>query len=152
MFHYKKIIELPMSIDQVFKFSTDIYNICEMVPDYIKVKVLEGSDSLVSGDKVKLKLNILGISFTWESVVEDYVENEYFSDRMLKGPFKSWEHKHYYKEIAGGTEQTDIVNYELPLGGIGYLANTFIASKMIEDIFTFRRDFFMAKHAKGCKI
>jgi ligand-binding SRPBCC domain-containing protein len=112
-----------------------------MVPDYIRVKILKGSDQLRNGDSIKLKIKIAGISFLWESAIVEYKENEYFMDRMIRGPFKKWEHKHYFRNSGGGTEMTDIVDYDLPLGILGYITNKLFVKKMVEDIFTFRNNY-----------
>ena len=154
MYRFTKTIDVALPPEEVFKFSTNIYNVCLMVPDYINVKIFEGSESLVKGDPVKLKINIFGISFMWESVIEEYEKDVYFFDRMIKGPFKRWEHKHFFEKSEKGTLLTDQVDYELPLFGLGAVANKLFVNKMINGIFTFRHDYDMGGENKnfGCKV
>ncbi len=57
---------------------------------------------------------------------------------MIEGPFKIWHHQHFFKAVEGGTEITDIVNYQVPLGPIGKLFHPLIVKNKVAGIFEYR--------------
>ncbi|PUZ26721.1 Ligand-binding SRPBCC domain-containing protein [Chitinophaga costaii] len=44
---------------------------------------------------------------------------QYFCDEMTDGPFRSFRHEHYFKEIGNGTIAIDILNFSTPYGPFG---------------------------------
>lgn len=139
---YIKTVKLPQPVNEVFKFCTNAHNICLMLPDYISVRILQGKADMKRGDILKLKIKISGITFLWESMITSFEENVYFSDKMICGPFKKWEHKHMFQSTPDGkTIMTDIIDYEIPLGPIGLLADKIFVRYMIDNIFVIRHNF-----------
>jgi len=151
-FKYEKSAKVALSAEELFQYHTNIFNICQMIPSYIKIRVIEGSEHLVSGNTVRLQVNISGFSFLWESVLEDYKKNEYFSDRMIKGPFKSWHHLHLFQQTDHGTILTDQIDYDIPLGIFGSVVEKFLVRNIINKIFTIRYNFDIGKSQNSCLI
>jgi ligand-binding SRPBCC domain-containing protein len=62
-----------------------------------------------------------------------------FADRMVKGPFAQWLHKHIVTP-RGEAEcvLTDDVDYELPLGIVGRVFGEWLANRNLERLFEFR--------------
>jgi ligand-binding SRPBCC domain-containing protein len=62
---------------------------------------------------------------------------EKFTDKMIRGDFKFFEHQHFFKSAENGTIVIDIINYETPYSWIGRLVNKFYLHayivKLIED-------------------
>ena len=54
------------------------------------------------------------------------------------GPFSNWIHSHRFKEVNGGTIIVDHVEYSMPLGFIGEIANYIFVEKDLVDIFDYR--------------
>jgi len=48
-------------------------------------------------------------------------------------------HKHFIKEIEGGIEMEDIIDYKIPLGWLGQLVHPFIVKPKLEEIFAHRQ-------------
>ena len=65
-------------------------------------------------------------------------ENDYFVDEQRFGPYALWHHQHHFKEVKGGVLMTDIVNYAIPYGIIGRIANKLLVEKQIMKIFNYR--------------
>lgn len=65
-------------------------------------------------------------------------EHEYFVDEQRFGPYAMWHHEHHFKAIKGGVHMTDILNYAIPYGPIGTLANSLLVGKQVEKIFSYR--------------
>jgi ligand-binding SRPBCC domain-containing protein len=62
----------------------------------------------------------------------------YFADEQRFGPFALWHHKHHFKEVNGGVEMTDEVDYAIPLGAIGRVANWLFVGRQVDAIFNYR--------------
>ena len=43
------------------------------------------------------------------------VDRKYFEDEQRFGVYSLWHHQHYFREVAGEVEMTDIVHYTLPV-------------------------------------
>jgi ligand-binding SRPBCC domain-containing protein len=62
-----------------------------------------------------------------------------FTDVQIKGPFKSWRHRHIVE--ADGPDActlTDHIQYELPLGLIGRLLGGWIVRRKLDRMFDYR--------------
>ena len=81
---------------------------------------------------------IFGIKMNWMTEITHVKEGEYFVDEQRFGPYALWHHQHHFKEVKGGVLMTDIVNYAIPYGIIGRLANTLLVTKQLKHVFTFR--------------
>jgi len=65
---------------------------------------------------------------------------EKFTDKMVRGDFKSFEHEHYFKPIDNGTIVIDIIRFETPYGIIGKLLNKFYLTHYMEKLIRMRND------------
>ena len=61
-------------------------------------------------------------------------EPAYFCDEMVKGDFKNFRHEHHFKEVANGTIQIDLVEFESPYGKFGKLFNKLYLEKYIRNL------------------
>jgi ligand-binding SRPBCC domain-containing protein len=50
-----------------------------------------------------------------------------------------WHHQHHFRAHKSGTEMTDIVHYEIPLGKLGDALNALYIRNRIHGIFEHRR-------------
>ena len=82
---------------------------------------------------------LLGIKMNWMTEITHVKEGEYFIDEQRFGPYALWHHQHHFKTIEGGVLMNDILNYAIPYGIIGRLANAMFVSKKIDMIFKYRR-------------
>ena len=86
----------------------------------------------------------VGLGPFWQTLVAEHVEYEpgrMFADRMLKGPFKSWLHRHIVTPRS--PEQcvlTDDIEYELPLGLPGRIVGAPIARWQLQKMFDYRHE------------
>jgi len=61
-----------------------------------------------------------------------------FVDFQVQGPYKYWHHLHSFRETTRGTELSDLVSYELPLGALGTLAHSLFVRRQLTSIFDHR--------------
>ncbi len=66
----------------------------------------------------------------------------FFIDEQRFGPYAFWHHQHHFKEVIGGVEMTDEVNYAIPLGvlgaGLTRRLATLLFGREVNRIFDFR--------------
>ena len=80
----------------------------------------------------------MGIPINWETLVSKVDAPFCFTCKQSEGPYNYWRHQHMFREIPGGTEIEDIINYEIPYGPIGQLANSLFVKKQLKGIFEHR--------------
>lgn len=87
-------------------------------------------------------LPLLHVRLRWLALIPEFVWNDHFCDTQTAGPFRSWRHCHSVAEAArdgvAGTLVTDQVEYELPLGRLGDLANLLGGRLQMRYIFGYR--------------
>ncbi len=81
---------------------------------------------------------LFGIKMNWMTEISHVKEQQYFVDEQRFGPYALWHHEHHFKEIKGGVQMTDILNYAVPYGVIGRLSNKLLMGNEIKKIFNYR--------------
>lgn len=81
---------------------------------------------------------MLSIPVRWVSEITQVKELAYFIDDQRIGPYKLWHHQHFFKEVEGGVEMTDIVHYQSPFGIIGKLVDLLFINQKVKTIFDYR--------------
>jgi hypothetical protein len=76
--------------------------------------------------------------FTYK--ITEMLPFEKFTDRMIKGDFRSFAHEHHFKQVENGTIVIDILHFETPYGIIGRLLNKFYLTRYIERLIRRRND------------
>ena len=142
MHQFKAEQFLKIEIREAWKFFSSPKNLALITPPDMGFKILTTLDSDEIYDGMIIDYNvkpIMGIPLHWQTQICLVKPNDYFTDIQKKGPYKIWEHTHFFKQVNGGVIMTDVVNYKLPLGLIGRLMNTLFIRKKIENIFSFRK-------------
>jgi ligand-binding SRPBCC domain-containing protein len=137
----KSTQKLPIDLPTAWEFFSSPRNLKEITPSYLNFKILTNSDSekMFAGQIITYHVSpLLGIPLFWMTEITHVREGEYFIDEQRFGPYALWHHKHFFKEIPGGIEMTDYVDYKLPLGFIGNIAHALFIRKQIEGIFDYR--------------
>lgn len=140
MHQLKSVQKLPITLDEAWDFFSSPKNLKEMTPKELNlVPKSELPDRMYPGQFIEYKVKpVLGIPMTWVTEITQVREREFFVDEQRVGPYKIWHHQHHFKEIEGGVEMTDIIDYLLPLGPIGVLTEWLFVGKQIKGIFEFR--------------
>ena len=67
---------------------------------------------------------------------------------QMYGPYALWHHKHFVKEIEGGVELEDIIDYKIPLGILGQMVHPFLVKPKLDEIFNYRQEKLLALFGK----
>jgi ligand-binding SRPBCC domain-containing protein len=132
---------LPISLDEAWAFLSDPKNLKTITPEYMGFNILSGADRpMFPGQLIQYIVTpILGIKTKWVTEITHVVDKEFFVDEQRFGPYALWHHKHFLREIPGGVEMEDIVDYKLPLGILGQMVHPFIVAPKLQEIFEYRR-------------
>jgi ligand-binding SRPBCC domain-containing protein len=134
--------QLPISLDKAWEFLSNPKNLKVITPDYMSFNMVSHIDRpLYTGQIIQYIVTpLLGIKTQWVSEITHIEEKKYFVDEQMYGPYALWHHKHFVKEIPGGVELEDIIDYKVPLGILGQLVHPFLVKPKLEEIFNYRQE------------
>lgn len=133
------VIEAPR--ERVFAFYDDPANLARITPPGISVEMLSRPKRPEAGDSVTLEIGRGPFTVTWEAVFVEYERPRRFVDEQGKGPFKRFRHEHRFEEAPdGGTRMTDAIEYEPPLGPLGWIANRLFIARELRKMLEFRHE------------
>ncbi len=132
---------LPISLEEAWEFFSTPLNLNEITPDDLSFEIL----SDLEGKKMYQGMIInyivrpfLNIPMRWTTEIKHVKDHSYFVDEQRFGPYAFWHHKHFFEKTDNGVKMTDIVDYGLPLGPLGELANVLYVKKQLNTIFDYR--------------
>jgi ligand-binding SRPBCC domain-containing protein len=133
---------IPASLDKTWDFFTSPLNLAKITPPemgFVVTSDYKANDKVYAGMIITYKITpLLGIKMNWMTEITHVKEKEYFIDEQRFGPYALWHHQHHFKEVDGGVLMTDILNYAIPYGFIGRIANSLIVAKKIQRVFEYR--------------
>ncbi|WP_339895076.1 SRPBCC family protein [uncultured Algibacter sp.] len=131
---------LPITLDQAWGFLSNPKNLKIITPEYMGFNILSGADRpMFAGQIIQyLVTPVLGIKTKWVTEITHSVDKHYFVDEQRYGPYALWHHKHFIKEIDGGVEMEDIIDYKVPFGWLGQLVHPILVKPKLEEIFNYR--------------
>ena len=98
---YSRKTLLASSVQSVFDWHLSPEAILILTPPWQPMEVIEYSE-LAENSLAVFRTRILGIPFYWEAEHFDVQLNKQFCDRQVKGPFRTWIHRHLF--LAKGNE------------------------------------------------
>ena len=109
-----------------------------LAPPWEKMESISSPPDLSPGGRRVIKMKVGPLKMKWIAEHTDLIEGELFADRMIRGPFKRWEHTHRLIEEDGATIVRDEVSYDLPFGFLGRLFGSRYVRMMVTRMFTSR--------------
>ncbi len=142
MYTLRKKQRLPISLEQAWCFISNPKNLATITPPSMRFITLSGDErDMFPGQIIHYTIKpLLGVKLEWITEITHIKENVFFVDEQRYGPYKFWHHKHFLREIPGGVEMEDIVNYKLPFGFLGKLFHPILVKPKLDKIFTYRRE------------
>lgn len=148
---------LPLSLEEAWEFFSNPANLAKITPEHMGFKILHISEGpngskMYQGQFIRYKVNVLpGISVHWVTEITHVKEPYFFVDEQRFGPYALWHHQHHFKTVEGGVEMRDEVNYAIPLGFLGRLANWLFVGRQVRAIFEHRFKILEARFANHQK-
>jgi len=130
-----------MTKQEAWDFLSKPENLKTITPSYMGFDILSGADRpMYAGQIIQYIVTpMLKIKTKWVTEITHVEQGSYFVDEQRYGPYALWHHKHFIKEIAGGVEMEDIIDYKLPFGILGRLVHPILVRPKLQEIFEFRR-------------
>jgi len=130
---------IPLPLAEVFAFFADAANLETITPPSLHFRILTPQPiDIRSGTRIDYRLALFGVPFQWQTRIESFDRPHRFTDVQVRGPYKLWHHTHEYIAHRGGTQMIDRVEYQLPLGPLGWLANALFVERQLQQIFDYR--------------
>ena len=122
------IIQLETYINAPIELCFDLARSIDLHTDSMKhtgeQAVAGRTNGLIElGDTVTWRAWHFGIRQTLTSKITQFDYPHSFTDEMVTGAFRSFKHKHRFRQVNGLTAMTDVFSFEAPLGLLGRLAN-----------------------------
>lgn len=137
----KTTTRLPISLKEAWEFFSDPKNLKEITPSNMGFNITSNffKEEMYEGMIITYTVKpLLGIKMPWMTEITHLKQMEFFVDEQRVGPYKVWHHQHHFKEIDGGVEMTDIVDYVVPFGILGRLIEPIIVRPKLNQIFDYR--------------
>ena len=150
-------------MEKVFAFFADPGNLPRIMPPAMHAKLLNlklfspemvsrtgspagGPNVAGAGTEMLLSFRVLPrLPFRgrWVARITECQTNRFFTDLQVKGPFKSWHHRHEFVPQARngvpGTLIRDVVEYEVGFGVLGLLADRLFVRGQLRRTFAWRQ-------------
>lgn len=141
IYRLHEIQNLPISMEQAWKFLSDPKNLKTITPDYMRFEILGGDEKMMyPGQIIKYIVTpVMGIPTKWITEITHVKEGEYFVDEQRFGPYALWHHKHFIRPIKNGIEMEDIIDYKIPFGILGQMVHPIIVKPKLKEIFEYRK-------------
>ncbi len=132
---------LPITLNEAWEFLSSPENLKIITPDYMGFDIISGADrKMFPGQIIQYIVTpFLGLKTKWVTEITHMKEKHYFVDEQRFGPYSLWHHKHFIKEIEGGIEMEDIIDYKIPFGLLGQLIHPILVKPKLEEIFNYRQ-------------
>ncbi len=138
----ERSVDIAVSASELFRFHLDTRNAPIISPAGARFLAIEGDFPLTLGAEVHLKVRQppMPVAQDWHIRVDELVPDRLLVDVALRSPFAAWRHEHRFEPLAPAlTRMTDHVEYRLPLGRLGALADRLVVRRMLERTFAERQ-------------
>ena len=126
---------------RVFEFHEQPEVLALLTPPWEKARVINSASISDVGSKAIVDVSVLGVfSMRWIAQHTAYDPPHSFEDVQIKGPFKSWRHRHIVTPDPAGAVLRDEIEYEPPLGFLGRVIAPVVIERRLQRLFDFRHE------------
>jgi len=156
--HFQTEQWVPFPREQVFSFFADPSNLPPLMPgwqharveraNYVSPPEMPHTGKVVAGQGSLMTISfrllpLLPLRLEWDAYIAEFRWGDYFCDEQVRGPFRYFRHCHRIRDEVRdgvrGSAVNDAVEYELPLGLLGDLANGLGVRRQIRSLFHHRQ-------------
>ena len=130
----------PIQPAEAWDFLSNPENLQKITPEHMRFTILSGTqEPMYAGQVIHYAVTPFpGFRTRWVTEITHLKEGSYFVDEQRFGPYSFWHHKHFISEVENGAMMRDVIDYKLPLGPLGHLAQTLFVRRQLRDIFRHR--------------
>jgi ligand-binding SRPBCC domain-containing protein len=124
---------IPASQGDVFRYITDLSNLSQWLDPSLEADFLKPAPVLRPRTEFELRFTRFGRSVNSKFRVDELRPRDVFSYRQVSGFFKTWVHTQILSTHDPKTTlMTDVVDFTMPYGLIGALADDLFVSRDLE--------------------
>lgn len=132
---------IKASQQRVFRFHEQADALTLLLPPWESAKVIQSARISEVGSEAIVETSILGpVQVRWVARHTLYDPPRMFEDIQVKGPFRSWRHRHIVQPHEQGAVLRDEIEYEPPLGFLGRLFAPLLVDKRLQKLFDYRHE------------
>ena len=125
--------------EQVFAFHERENALELLLPPWETARVIQAARISEVGSRAIIDTSILGpAKVRWIAEHTVYQPPHLFEDVQIKGPFRSWRHRHIINAHPEGATLLDEIEYEPPLGLLGKLVAPWLVEPRLRKLFEYR--------------
>jgi ligand-binding SRPBCC domain-containing protein len=109
-----------------------------LLPPGEKIRVIQVAPNLNAGSRTIVKIRIAFLWVTFESLHTAYDPPHSFEDQQVRGPFRSWRHRHIVETHPDGAILIDDIEYTPPFGLLGRAVDGILIKPRLRKVFAFR--------------
>jgi ligand-binding SRPBCC domain-containing protein len=129
------------SPERVFEFHEQPNVLSLLIPPWESARVIQPAEISRVGAHAIVETKVFGpITVRWIAEHTDYDPPRIFEDVQVKGPFRSWRHRHIIEPHANGAILRDEIDYEPPLGFLGRALAPVLIRPRLEKLFNHRHE------------
>ncbi len=133
---------VPVDLATAWEFFSSPKNLAKITPQHMGFQITNKYEvgKMYPGMLITYKVSpLLGIKLDWCTEITHVKDQVYFVDEQRFGPYAMWHHQHHFETVTGGVMMTDIVDYAIPFGWLGSIANVLLVKNAVKEIFEFRK-------------
>jgi ligand-binding SRPBCC domain-containing protein len=124
--------------EQLFGFHEQPDAFLRLLPPGEKIRVIQTAPSLEAGSRTIVDIRIAFLWVTFESLHTAYDPPLSFEDQQVRGPFRSWRHRHIVEPHPDGAILIDDIEYTPPFGLLGHAVDGILIKPRLRKVFAFR--------------
>lgn len=129
------------SPERVFEFHEQPEALALLTPDWENARVIQAARISDVGSQAIVDVSLFGLfTMRWVAQHTAYDPPHFFEDIQIKGPFKSWRHRHLIKDDPAGSLLRDEIDYEPPVGFLGRFMAPLLIEPRLRKLFDYRHD------------
>ena len=134
----RQVVNAP--IERVWEFFSRPDNLNLLTPSSLDFRILSGDErDMHNGQIISYSIRILPlVRVGWVTEIKHVVPLQSFVDEQRIGPYRLWHHTHEFRQVEGGVEISDTVNYTLPFGILGRFVHWLWVRRQLHFIFRYR--------------
>jgi len=110
-----------------------------LMPPWETAKVIQRAEISVVGSRAIVETQVVGpIKIQWVAEHTRYEPPHLFEDIQIKGPFRSWRHRHVIDDHPEGALLRDEIYYEPPFGVLGRAVAPLLIERRLRRLFDYR--------------
>jgi ligand-binding SRPBCC domain-containing protein len=129
------------SPERVFEFHEQPNVLSLLIPPWESARVIQPAKISEVGTEAIIETKIVGpIKLRWVARHTLYDPPCMFEDVQVKGPFRSWRHRHIVEPHPEGAILRDEIDYEVPFGFFGRAFAPLLVQKRLHKLFDHRHE------------